>query len=154
MEGRRACSLLGPISSAVRMLRVLLAYNRFYYFQHEFYGTSLAAVLCTAVVVPVIKSYVMQATMEGQARGQPIGTVIFSCNGRGINLYEEPNYDSRTLAEFLPVPSSGFFCAGTSCDHKLRLTSCRLSMLTIMDNFNMDDINLNGAQCTTVSFRT
>eukprot|EP00884_Botryococcus_braunii_P006244 jgi/Botrbrau1/15620/Bobra.4_1s0008.1 len=54
----------------------------------------------------------LQAQMEGTPVARAFGTVIFSCNGRGINLYQEPNYDSRTVKEFLPIPTCGFFCAG------------------------------------------
>ena len=50
--------------------------------------------------------------MEGRPQPPPLGTLIFSCNGRGINLYGEPNYDSTTLASFVPVPTSGMFCNG------------------------------------------
>jgi small ligand-binding sensory domain FIST len=53
-----------------------------------------------------------QATVEGRPQPPPLGTLIFSCNGRGVNLYGEPNYDSTTLASFVPVPTSGMFCNG------------------------------------------
>ena len=53
-----------------------------------------------------------QLAMEGQAQAPPVGALIFSCNGRGVGLFGEPDFDSRTLASFLPVPSSGFFCNG------------------------------------------
>jgi small ligand-binding sensory domain FIST len=40
--------------------------------------------------------------------------LVFSCNGRGRNLYPEPNRDMSTLQSALggPVPAAGFFCAG------------------------------------------
>ena len=50
--------------------------------------------------------------MEARAQAPPLGLLIFSCNGRGRNLYGEPNYDSATLASFVPVPASGMFCNG------------------------------------------
>lgn len=50
--------------------------------------------------------------MEGNSPGQAFGALIFSCNGRGRNLFGEPHYDSRKIAEFIPVPSSGFLCNG------------------------------------------
>jgi small ligand-binding sensory domain FIST len=57
-----------------------------------------------------------QLAMEGQAQAPPVGALIFSCNGRGVGLFGEPDFDSRTLASFLPVPSSGFFCNGAPAD--------------------------------------
>lgn len=50
--------------------------------------------------------------MEGQPQARPVGALMFSCNGRGEGLFGEADFDSRTLASFLPVPSSGFFCNG------------------------------------------
>lgn len=44
--------------------------------------------------------------------GQAFGALIFTCNGRGRNLFSELSYDSRKVAEFIPVPSSGFLCNG------------------------------------------
>ncbi len=54
----------------------------------------------------------VQATVEARAQAPPLGLLIFSCNGRGQALYGEPNYDSSTLASFVPVPASGMFCNG------------------------------------------
>ncbi len=50
--------------------------------------------------------------MEGEPQARPVGALMFSCNGRGAGLFGEAGFDSRTLASFLPVPSSGFFCNG------------------------------------------
>eukprot|EP00891_Asterochloris_glomerata_P008257 jgi/Astpho2/8257/fgenesh1_pg.00122_%23_30_t len=54
----------------------------------------------------------LQASMTGQPRPSPFGALVFTCNGRGRHLYGEPHWDSRRLADFVPVPSSGFFCNG------------------------------------------
>ncbi len=54
----------------------------------------------------------MQATLEGKAQPPAFGALVFTCNGRGMNLYGEPNYDSATLASYVPVPLSGIFCNG------------------------------------------
>ena len=56
----------------------------------------------------------LQASMTGQPRPSPFGALVFTCNGRGRHLYGEPHWDSRRLADFVPVPSSGFFCNGGS----------------------------------------
>lgn len=43
----------------------------------------------------------------------PAGALLFSCLGRGANLYGEPNHDSRVFREILgDVPLGGFFCNG------------------------------------------
>jgi small ligand-binding sensory domain FIST len=43
----------------------------------------------------------------------PLGALMFSCMGRGKNLYQEPNFDSRLFHKYLgQVPLSGFFCGG------------------------------------------
>ena len=41
------------------------------------------------------------------------GTLLFTCNGRGTNLFSSPDHDARTAAEVLGGDSlAGFFCAG------------------------------------------
>ena len=46
----------------------------------------------------------------------PAGVLLFSCNGRGMRLFDEPNGDIRVIQESLVedglVPVAGFFCAG------------------------------------------
>ena len=54
----------------------------------------------------------LQANLSGSPLPPPIGNLIFSCNGRGRALFGEPNYDSSTVASFIPVPASGFQCNG------------------------------------------
>ncbi len=48
------------------------------------------------------------------ARGnRPAGALMFSCLGRGVGLYGQPNHDSDELREQLgEVPIAGFFCNG------------------------------------------
>lgn len=55
-----------------------------------------------------------QAQQPAQPRQQrrAFGMLLFSCNGRGTSLYNEPSWDSRTLAGYIPVPVSGFMCNG------------------------------------------
>ncbi len=44
---------------------------------------------------------------------KPKGALVFSCNGRGENLFRQPNHDIEIIQKFLgPVPAAGFFCAG------------------------------------------
>jgi small ligand-binding sensory domain FIST len=41
------------------------------------------------------------------------GALLFSCNGRGTRLFEEPNHDVGLIREVLgPVPVGGFFAMG------------------------------------------
>lgn len=44
---------------------------------------------------------------------RPKGALVFSCNGRGENLFREKNHDIKLIQQYLgPVPAAGFFCAG------------------------------------------
>jgi small ligand-binding sensory domain FIST len=41
------------------------------------------------------------------------GALVFTCNGRGSRLFEEPHHDARVMSDLLgPVPLAGFFAAG------------------------------------------
>ncbi|HEX9775957.1 MAG TPA: FIST N-terminal domain-containing protein [Actinomycetota bacterium] len=43
---------------------------------------------------------------------RPSGAVLFTCNGRGTNLFSEPDHDAAALQDGLGVPLVGMFCAG------------------------------------------
>jgi small ligand-binding sensory domain FIST len=43
---------------------------------------------------------------------RPSGALLFTCNGRGTNLFTEPNHDAALLFKGLGVPLAGMFCAG------------------------------------------
>ena len=46
-------------------------------------------------------------------RATPKGALLFSCTGRGEQLYDEPNFDSDLFEKYLgPLPIGGFFCNG------------------------------------------
>lgn len=45
-------------------------------------------------------------------RVTPSGALLFTCNGRGTNLFAEPDHDARLLSEILSTPLAGLFCAG------------------------------------------
>jgi small ligand-binding sensory domain FIST len=46
-------------------------------------------------------------------RGRPAGALLFTCNGRGTNLFPEPDHDARLVAEALGTHAlAGFFCGG------------------------------------------
>ena len=40
------------------------------------------------------------------------GTLVFSCNGRGIHMFDEPGHDAGAVADILGAPAGGFFAAG------------------------------------------
>jgi small ligand-binding sensory domain FIST len=44
----------------------------------------------------------------------PAGALLFSCNGRGMNLYGSPDHDTHLFHDVLgrDIPLGGFFCAG------------------------------------------
>lgn len=44
---------------------------------------------------------------------RPAGALVFTCNGRGLRLFDEPDHDARCLQECLgPIPAAGFFAQG------------------------------------------
>ena len=46
-------------------------------------------------------------------RGRPAGALLFTCNGRGTNMFPEPDHDARVVAETLGTQAlAGFFCGG------------------------------------------
>ncbi len=50
---------------------------------------------------------------QGLEGAHPQGVLMFSCLGRGQNLYGEAHHDSRLIAASLgPMPIGGFFCNG------------------------------------------
>lgn len=55
----------------------------------------------------------VRAMRARQDRGTPAGALMFSCVGRGLGLYGEPNHDSGVVRSHLgPVAIGGFFCNG------------------------------------------
>jgi small ligand-binding sensory domain FIST len=52
-------------------------------------------------------------TRERATGTRPAGALVFSCNGRGSRLFDEPHHDARCLQECLgPLPAAGFFAQG------------------------------------------
>jgi small ligand-binding sensory domain FIST len=50
---------------------------------------------------------------ERVAGAEAAGALLFSCNGRGTNMFAEPDHDARTVADSLGTRAiSGFFCGG------------------------------------------
>ncbi|GAX79069.1 hypothetical protein CEUSTIGMA_g6509.t1 [Chlamydomonas eustigma] len=52
----------------------------------------------------------LQAMLSGTAPQQPtFGVLMFTDMERGLSLYEEENYEAKTLSTYLPAPTSGLF---------------------------------------------
>ena len=47
-------------------------------------------------------------TNEGLSKA----ALLFTCNGRGLNLFQDPNHDAARIQSVAPIPLSGFFAAG------------------------------------------
>jgi small ligand-binding sensory domain FIST len=44
---------------------------------------------------------------------EPLAGLLFSCNGRGVGLFKEPDHDAKAIANyFQSLPLAGFFCNG------------------------------------------
>jgi small ligand-binding sensory domain FIST len=42
-----------------------------------------------------------------------VGALLFTCNGRGLNMFPAPHHDASLISEeFEGLPLAGFFCAG------------------------------------------
>jgi len=50
---------------------------------------------------------------ERHAGAMPAGALVFTCNGRGSRLFEQPHHDAACVQECLgPLPAAGFFAQG------------------------------------------
>lgn len=53
------------------------------------------------------------AAVRGDAWRSPLAGLLFTCNGRGTQLFPEPHHDARLVREYLgDIPLAGFFAAG------------------------------------------
>jgi small ligand-binding sensory domain FIST len=54
-----------------------------------------------------------QALADASRRARPSGALLFTCNGRGTNMFPEPDHDARLVTEMLRTDAlAGFFCGG------------------------------------------
>jgi small ligand-binding sensory domain FIST len=52
----------------------------------------------------------LEAALDGESAA---GALLFTCNGRGTNMFGEPDHDARALTRALGSPAlAGFFCGG------------------------------------------
>jgi small ligand-binding sensory domain FIST len=55
----------------------------------------------------------MQCAGAQTRYGQPFASLLFSCAGRGVRMFETPNHDAGIIEDvFGRVPLAGFFCNG------------------------------------------
>ena len=51
--------------------------------------------------------------LRAQGGGRPVGALMFTCNGRGMRMFDVPNHDAAIVSALLGgVPVAGFFAAG------------------------------------------
>ncbi len=54
-----------------------------------------------------------QLLVTARGTGAPGGALLFTCNGRGTRLFQQPDHDAGALQQHAgPLPAAGFFCAG------------------------------------------
>jgi small ligand-binding sensory domain FIST len=54
-----------------------------------------------------------EALAHGVGSARPAGALLFTCNGRGTNMFPTPDHDARVVAEALGSDAlAGFFCGG------------------------------------------
>jgi small ligand-binding sensory domain FIST len=54
-----------------------------------------------------------RALADAPRRTRPAGALLFTCNGRGTNMFPQPEHDARVVAEALGTQAlAGFFCGG------------------------------------------
>lgn len=53
-------------------------------------------------------------SLRSEALGdtEAAGALLFTCNGRGMSMFPEPDHDAKALLDVLGVEAGGFFCAG------------------------------------------
>jgi small ligand-binding sensory domain FIST len=55
----------------------------------------------------------LRELLAGLEAEDPVGALLFTCNGRGSRLFAEPDHDAEAIRAALgDVPVAGFFCAG------------------------------------------
>jgi small ligand-binding sensory domain FIST len=53
------------------------------------------------------------ANVSHELTGPPAGVLLFTCNGRGSQMFQAPDHDAAALdSAFGGAPAAGFFCAG------------------------------------------
>jgi small ligand-binding sensory domain FIST len=54
-----------------------------------------------------------RALADASRHARPAGAILFTCNGRGTNMFPEPDHDARVVADELGTQAlAGLFCGG------------------------------------------
>jgi small ligand-binding sensory domain FIST len=53
-----------------------------------------------------------QLLKKQASQGPSKAALLFTCNGRGLNLFQDPNHDAACIQSVAPIPLAGFFAAG------------------------------------------
>ena len=51
----------------------------------------------------------LRSLLSGQ---EADGALLFTCNGRGSNMFDEPDHDAAMVSKVLGTPLAGFFANG------------------------------------------
>ncbi len=55
----------------------------------------------------------LRCLLASLAAPRPLGALVFTCNGRGTRLFDEPGHDARCVQDLIgPLPTAGFFAQG------------------------------------------
>jgi small ligand-binding sensory domain FIST len=55
----------------------------------------------------------LRGLLAAHAESRPAGVLVFTCNGRGLRLFDQPHHDARCVWDCLgAVPTAGFFAQG------------------------------------------
>lgn len=55
----------------------------------------------------------LRGLLAAHADSRPAGVLVFTCNGRGLRLFDQPHHDARCVRDCLgSVPTAGFFAQG------------------------------------------
>lgn len=60
-----------------------------------------------------LREHLLLAREQSRKMGKPVGALLFTCNGRGSRLFDEPSHDVGLIRETLgPIPVAGLFAMG------------------------------------------
>jgi small ligand-binding sensory domain FIST len=60
-----------------------------------------------------LRAHLLHARDQTSRSAPPLGALLFTCNGRGTRLFDQPDHDVSLIHEVLgPIPVAGFFAMG------------------------------------------